>query len=842
MSHPTEFAGEYKAPTVEEIVRPEGYKEFRCVPAHWIPAPGHDLAPYVVEALSTLMGLEKDPDFWSASDAAMRARNIAPAALDERELAILATRRSNDYNRAGPWASSKVALGLEKQWGGESDPHVHAFANLPREESDGLFGHYGASATRRVHGRKPQVVTGMGMRDSQRPMSQHEPWRGGIGAWLSWQTVHGWQIMPRRQDVLADLVEDPSEGQLLLFISHRWASVEHPDPTGTQLQALKTGLTLALCAAIVGIDREHATSSGLPEIIERFVHSCDELASKRTPLLAWALTIIGLAKEATNEAAFLAATEAEEKRLGAGPGLDWMRSRILLWYDYASMYQSPRTVAEESSFRQELQTLNRIQGSAATVVISDNDDYLNRAWCFLEIAGGIRGAITELTPSWSQSLDIYEESNRWTHITDQLIGALNMWGPEAISSSGLAATHSSDLPIVAGLIAELPLIGLVETDGMDLIGGSIPIFFIDGEGWVIADGANPNVKETSHQLHPFADYGRVLPRHQLSRAANEAIADKLAGECGMWVYASQRALALSWLERRGELHAWLRAGLGVVPQLDAACATWADSRCLAEDGKGWTRLVPSSVKTLIIVTQADLPKICLLNDMVLRSHLAAGCTVITVAPELGTVKVEVPAARVGGAVRANVLAAPRIRRSTAYPAYLLLNPGASAELLKRAAWLRLQPAELAEAAVPLSSDEFAALSKDRVLAEAECRTTAASWEALLVRGLDPLTWRAASEAREQIDIVRQILSMLRAFTTNPLVRRQLLYAILQNDTEEGSPLPAHLPRRVAEILEGLRAEGEPRQEQPAPETPTAGNRWRGIKTKLQATVKGLLPK
>jgi hypothetical protein len=80
----------------------------------------------------------------------------------------------------------------------------------------------------------------------------------------------------------------------------------------------------------------------------------------------------------------------------------------------------------------------------------------------------------------------------------------------------------------------------------------------------------------------------------------------------MWIYATQRVLALTWLARRNDLLGWVSAGSLELPHPDTACATWADSRCLAEDGRGWTRYVPSTVKTRLIVVQADLPEICLL--------------------------------------------------------------------------------------------------------------------------------------------------------------------------------------------------------------------------------------
>jgi hypothetical protein len=55
-------------------------------------------------------------------------------------------------------------------------------------------------------------------------------------------------------------------------------------------------------------------------------------------------------------------------------------------------------------------------------------------------------------------------------------------------------------------------------------------------------------------------------------------------------------------------------------------------------------------------------------------------------------------------------------------------------------------------------------------------------------------------------IVRNVLITLRALTANPLLRRNLLYGILERDTKRGHPLPTWLPKRVERIVAELIAE------------------------------------
>jgi len=217
------------------------------------------------------------------------------------------------------------------------------------------------------------------------------------------------------------------------------------------------------------------------------------------------------------------------------------------------------------------------------------------------------------------------------------------------------------------------------------------------------------------------------------------MSDRLTGECGMWIYATQRILALTWLARRNEIQGWLAAG-GLAVHPNTVCSTWADSRCLVEDGRGWTRYVASDLKTLVIVVQADLPKICLLYESVAQSHLAMGTKVITISPETGAFQIIVSEGGSEDFVNANALVVPRIRRSTAYSSYLLLGSEASLNALECAAWLRLEPAQQAAGLLVFDREECASFSEGRVRLEAECRTTAACWEALLEHGLDPRSW------------------------------------------------------------------------------------------------------
>jgi len=168
--------------------RPEGYREFRCTPTHWFyDAPFSREALYT-EAISNNVDLDNDADFWSASDAALRVRQVPPADLDIREMVLLATRRSTDYNAPKPWAAAPWVNELEATWSG-SATHLHPFAKLPESETKDLWHHGGMKAMPLSRRLMYPLQTGVSILASERPLRIHEPWYGGKGVWYAWSSL-----------------------------------------------------------------------------------------------------------------------------------------------------------------------------------------------------------------------------------------------------------------------------------------------------------------------------------------------------------------------------------------------------------------------------------------------------------------------------------------------------------------------------------------------------------------------------------------------------------------------------------------------------------------------------
>ena len=817
---------------VEVVDRPEGYREFRCLPATWSYPDRRPLAALLTEFYSSRMdvdpqGIQGDPEFWSGSDAAIRLRALPPEDLALRELTGLATRRSTGLNAPKPWASLPEIRALAEAWEAEATDVHWTEAPHDDDEPTNLWSHYGMEESPAL-----PIVTGYSMTKGDGPRrGLVRAWDGGPGTWYAWSTLVGWDRWPRRQEALGSAAV-VAPGRLLLFVSHRWESLDHPDPSGSQLRCAVVGLTMALAAALLQVgrdDRDATTVSGLPEVIAAFLYENLDLEELTTaPMQEWARGIEAAAERGSTEEDFwpqalrLETAEVE-------PTLGRLRDLILVWYDYASMFQSPRAADEEHAFRREILELNAIQARAATVVIAGDEQYVSRAWCFLEVCGGMRHRIVELTPSWGRAVGVGPSLTRWASWSDQLIGALNTLGLDAIWHSGLEATQAEDLPDIARLLSELPLIGPVESDDSDLIGGAVPMPLRSGE-WMFPSGLREVRPTREHGLAPTRDYGKLPPGDALRRSSREhAGADSLAGPVGMWMYATQRTLALAWAARAGEicrdLGTQLPAGqegdlgeaLRSAGDVSVVC-TWADDRSLAEDGLGWTRTVPSGVGLLVIVTQDGLAKVCRIYERVLQAHLACDVPVVTFTPESGRAMVHLPdepqaeGLRAEG-LRADVLAVPRIRRSNAYGTQMLLPPGASREDVEVLAALRLDPSEgfvqpgrvsdeAAGAGVgapgsEISASQLLGYSEQRVRAEGLARSTTASWDTWCTPRLHQSAWQVGMGAL-QVDVIERLVGKAAAVSENPFKRRKFLYLLVKN--HEGYALPPTILEDADELI------------------------------------------
>ncbi|PYI05118.1 hypothetical protein BO78DRAFT_387993 [Aspergillus sclerotiicarbonarius CBS 121057] len=138
---------------------------------------------------------------------------------------------------------------------------------------------------------------------------------------------------------------DSKDGQAeakkkLYFISHRWLNPDHPDPEGTQLQRVQR-LPSPRPSEPLGPDPSSADDLG---------------SSSHMPT----------------------APEASDWKAQHDPASD-----VLIFYDFSSLPQEPRTADESETFKLGIRGLNDIL-SYMRVVILDDQDYMSRSWCLME--------------------------------------------------------------------------------------------------------------------------------------------------------------------------------------------------------------------------------------------------------------------------------------------------------------------------------------------------------------------------------------------------------------------------------------------------------------------------
>lgn len=168
----------------------------------------------------------------------------------------------------------------------------------------------------------------------------------------------------RRQELEVEPMA-PENCHLLLFISHRWETAEHPDPSGRQLAALKSLIHL-LCDAC------DALSAQSVEERLRFLPSLRRYGALQAVLLISRLS----------PSVLTLGSSIEGKR-----AREWLPNHIGVWYDFACLPQQPRSDGEEQEFQTALLTWPDLLLSEEVSVIAlrdAGDDYESRGWCFAE--------------------------------------------------------------------------------------------------------------------------------------------------------------------------------------------------------------------------------------------------------------------------------------------------------------------------------------------------------------------------------------------------------------------------------------------------------------------------
>ena len=184
--------------------------------------------------------------------------------------------------------------------------------------------------------------------------------------------------LPRHQEIRESArwprVEEPP--LVLLFLSHRWETPDHPDPDGRQQAAIRMLIQrIAVVAEAMWCERVERL---------RLVPSLDREGDLQAQaivrrMLGWGP---GADKAAAAEAKRQLAAASARDREAPGAFQTWLISRIGVWIDYSCMPQRPFSAVEEVEFRQTLGLLDRLVASSTLLALRNSgDDYTTRGWC-----------------------------------------------------------------------------------------------------------------------------------------------------------------------------------------------------------------------------------------------------------------------------------------------------------------------------------------------------------------------------------------------------------------------------------------------------------------------------
>lgn len=190
--------------------------------------------------------------------------------------------------------------------------------------------------------------------------------------------------MERHQDIRADIrwLNADEQPLALIFFSHRWRTLDHPDPEGSDLRGIQRFLA-RIAAAI------EALMVGRTQRLE-FLGSL--MAEGNLQAEEIARRVVGFGPFADCSAA-MAGSEAKDAVSAAFRALEgdsaafrrWLLDRIGVWLDYVCMPQRPLEPFDESEFRQALETLDSLVMSSTVVALREpSDEYATRGWCVSE--------------------------------------------------------------------------------------------------------------------------------------------------------------------------------------------------------------------------------------------------------------------------------------------------------------------------------------------------------------------------------------------------------------------------------------------------------------------------
>eukprot|EP00523_Entomoneis_sp_CCMP467_P015990 CAMPEP_0168786490 /NCGR_PEP_ID=MMETSP0725-20121227/11298_1 /TAXON_ID=265536 /ORGANISM="Amphiprora sp., Strain CCMP467" /LENGTH=1419 /DNA_ID=CAMNT_0008836639 /DNA_START=1268 /DNA_END=5527 /DNA_ORIENTATION=+ len=159
-------------------------------------------------------------------------------------------------------------------------------------------------------------------------------------------------FLSNKECIERGLLKPASDFDYLLFVSHPWETAEHPDPSGDMYkQAVR----------LVRNYKQDSDTGNLVLISRSFGVMGDEAALKTLSRTSWDA---------------------------------WPDATTGVWVDWSCLPQKPRSEAEDSLFRQSLQSLVDLLCAPDSILVSvipEQENYFKRSWCAFEWFVGSTG-------------------------------------------------------------------------------------------------------------------------------------------------------------------------------------------------------------------------------------------------------------------------------------------------------------------------------------------------------------------------------------------------------------------------------------------------------------------
>jgi hypothetical protein len=172
----------------------------------------------------------------------------------------------------------------------------------------------------------------------------------------------------------------------LIFVSHRWDTLSHPDPDSRQLHAIQAFLQrVCVCIEAMMVSRPERLAL-MPSLRREGALQAEEVARR---ILGFGPFGDGLSRAMTPDARATIVAKFEQQRESREQFRDWLAGNIGVWLDYTCMPQHPLLPEEVPQFTRALGALDSLVSASTVVALrSADDDYPTRGWCAMEFFVG----------------------------------------------------------------------------------------------------------------------------------------------------------------------------------------------------------------------------------------------------------------------------------------------------------------------------------------------------------------------------------------------------------------------------------------------------------------------